>query len=237
MRMFSVDAVLFDYGRTLVTFDYPTHDLLEVLRGFGPRIAKALGRPAPTAEAILKDVLLPLEDQIGSASLDEVDYLHVYRAAWRTAGLDLPEGLLLEVLDAEQLCWDRAVQVDPVALQVLSWLGAHGFKRALCSNAPFPPGMMQRQVDGNGIGELVEAVVFSSSVGRRKPAPEIYEAALSALRVEPERVLFVGDRMREDHDGPIAIGMRAVICTAHATELPPVGTPAIASLSDVVGCL
>lgn len=235
--MFSVDAVLFDYGRTLVTFDYPTNDLLEVMRGFRPRIAKALGKPAPAAEAILKDVLLPLEDQIGSTSLDEVDYLHVYRSAWRHAGLDLPEGLLLEVFDAEQRCWDRAVRVDPDALPLLSWLGANGLKRALCSNAPFPPEMMQRQVDGNGIGELVETVVFSSSVGRRKPAPEIYQAVLSALRVTPERALFVGDRMREDHDGPIAIGMRALICTAHATELPPVGTPTIASLSDLVGWL
>ncbi|HEV2036481.1 MAG TPA: HAD family hydrolase [Candidatus Dormibacteraeota bacterium] len=232
-----VDAVLFDYGRTLVTFDYPTNDLLRVLRRFRPRFTEALGKPAPTAKAILKGVLLPLEDQIGSPSLDEVDYLHVYRTAWQRAGIELPEELLLEVLDAEQLCWDRAVQVDPDALQVLSWLGAHGIKRALCSNAPFPPEMMQRQVEGNGIGELVEAVVFSSRVGRRKPAPEIYRAALGALGVLPERALFVGDRVREDYDGPAAIGMRAVICTAHATELPPVGTPTIASLSDLPGWL
>lgn len=233
----SFDAVLFDYGRTLVTFAYPTDELLQVLRGFRPRIAEALGTDAPAAEAILKNVLLPLEDQIGSTSLDEVDYVHVYRAAWQHAGLDLPEELLLQVLDAEQLCWDRSVQVDPDSLQVLSWLGAHGLKRALCSNAPFPPGMMQRQVDGNGIGELVEAVVFSSSVGRRKPAPEIYQAALTALGVVPEKALFVGDRVREDYEGPRAVGMSAVICTAHATELPPVGTETIASLSDLPGWL
>ena len=233
----SVDAVLFDYGRTLVTFDYPADDLLEVLRDFRPLIAEALGKPAPSAEAILKDVLLPLEDQIGSTSLEEVDYVDVYRAAWQGAGLELPEDLLLDILDAEQLCWDRAVQVDSDALQVLSWLGAHGRRRALCSNAPFPPEMMQRQVDGNGIGELVEAVVFSSSVGRRKPAPEIYLVALSALGVPPERALFVGDRVREDYEGPIAIGMSAVICTAHATEPPPVGIPTIGSLSDLPGLL
>jgi putative hydrolase of the HAD superfamily len=237
MRMPGVDAVLFDYGRTLVTFAYPTDDLLELLRGFRSRIAKALAKPAPTAEAILKDVLLPLEEQIASTSLDEVDYLHVYRAAWQRAGLKLPEELLLEIFDAEQLCWDRAVRVDPDALQVLSWLGAHGFKRALCSNAPFPPEMMQRQVDGNGIGELVDAVVFSSHVGRRKPAPEIYLSALNALRVTPDRALFVGDREREDYEGPRAVGMSALICTAHATELPPAGIPTIASLSDLPGWL
>jgi putative hydrolase of the HAD superfamily len=233
----SVDAVLFDYGRTLVTFDYPTEDLLGVLRDFRPRIAAALGRRVPTAEAMLKEVLLPLEDQIASTSLDEVDYRRVYRAAWRRFGLDLPEELLLEVLDAEQLCWDRAVQVDPDALPVLSWLAAHGLKRALCSNAPFPPEMLQRQVDANGVGELVDAVIFSSRVGRRKPAPEIYGAALNALGVQPERALFVGDRVREDYEGPIAVGMSALICTAHAAEPPPVGIPTIASLSDLPGWL
>ncbi len=233
----SFDAVLFDYGRTLVTFTYPTDDLLEMLRGFRPRIAEALGKPAPTAEAILNDVLLPLEEQIASISLDEVDYRKIYWAAWQHAGLDVPYALLLEVLDAEQLCWDRALRVDPDALQILSWLGAHGLKRALCSNAPFPPEMMQRQVDGNGIGELVEAVVFSSAVGRRKPAPEIYMTTLSALGVTPASAIFVGDRVREDYDGPVAIGMSAVICTAHATELPPLGIPTIASLTDLPGLL
>ena len=26
-----------------------------------------------------------------------------------------------DILDAEQMCWDRAVKLDPDALQVLSW--------------------------------------------------------------------------------------------------------------------
>jgi putative hydrolase of the HAD superfamily len=97
--------------------------------------------------------------------------------------------------------------------------------------------MMRRQVDSNGVGELVEAVLFSSQLGRRKPAPEIYRASLDALGVGPERALFVGDRVREDYDGPHAVGMRAVICTAHAAEPPPDGIPTIASLSDLPGLL
>jgi HAD superfamily hydrolase (TIGR01509 family) len=229
--------VLFDYGRTLVTFMYPTDDLLEVLRSFRPRIAQALGRRAPAAKEILKKVLLPLEDQVASTSEDEVDYVSVYRSAWQRAGLDLPDELLYEILDAEQLCWDRAAQVDPDSLQVLAWLGARGIKRAICSNAPFPPAMMQRQVDANGVGELVDAVVFSSQVGRRKPAPEIYQAALSALGVAAEKALFVGDRVREDYDGPRSVGMHAIVCTKHTTEPVADGIATIASLSDLPGLL
>ena len=232
-----VDAVLFDYGRTLVTFDYPTEELLVVLQRFRPRIEAALGKQAPTAEAMLRDVLLPLEEHIESPGEDEVEYFDVYRAAWRRAGLDLPDELAYEILDAEQQCWDRAVRVDPEALEVLSWLGAHGVKRVVCSNAPFPPEMMRRQVDTNGVGAVMDAVLFSSQHGRRKPAPEIYRAALDAVGAHAERALFVGDRVREDYEGPRALGMRAVICTAHAEEQPPDGIPTIASLRELPGLL
>jgi len=229
----STRGVLFDYGRTLVTFDYPTEELLEVMSGFRPRIESALGVRAPEAEEILEGVLLPLERIIESMSEDEVEYMDVYRESWSRAGLALPDGLLHDILDAEQLCWDRAVRVDPDALQVLSWLGAHGIKRGVCSNAPFPPGMMRRQVDSNGVGEMVDAVVFSSEVGRRKPAPEVYRAALNAIGVDAGHALFVGDRVREDYEGPRAAGMRAVILTAHAEDRPPDGIPTIASLTEV----
>jgi HAD superfamily hydrolase (TIGR01509 family) len=233
MRMPDIDGVLFDYGRTLVTFAYPTEELLEVLHEFRPRIEMALGVEAPAAEAILRDVLLPLEEYINSMSEDEVDYMDVYRDAWERAGLKLPDDLLHEILDAEQMCWDRAVELDPDALQVLSWLGARGVKRGICSNAPFPPPMMRRQIETNGIAGLVDAVVFSSEVGRRKPAPELYQTALEAIGVRAERTLFVGDRVREDYEGPRALGMRAVLLTAHAEEPPPDGVPTIASLSEL----
>lgn len=230
-------GVLFDYGRTLVTFDYPTDALLEVIEEFRPRIEAALGLAAPEAQSILEDVLLPLEEHISSTSEDEVDYMDVYRETWSRAGLRLPDGLLHDILDAEQRCWDRSVTVDPDALPILSWLGTHGIKRGVCSNAPFPPDMMRRQVKTNGIAESVDAVVFSSELGRRKPAPEVYRAALYEIGVDARDALFVGDRVREDYEGPLAIGMRAVILTAHAEERPPEGVPTIASLTEVTGLL
>lgn len=235
--MAGVDGVLFDYGRTLVTFRYPTDDLLHVLREFRPRIESALGVPAPEAEKILEDVLLPLEEFIGSMSEDEVDYMDVYRDAWARAGLRLPDDLLHEILDAEQQCWDRAVEVDEDAVRVLTWLGERGTRRGVCSNAPFPPQMMRRQVRTNGIAELVDAIVFSSETGRRKPSPDLYLAALDAIGTEPRQTLFVGDRVREDYEGPVAVGMRAVICTRHAEDEPRDGVPTIRSLAELPSML
>ncbi len=208
-----------------------------MLREFRPRIEAALGVPSPEAETILRDVLLPMEQYVDSKSEDEVDYAGVYRDSWARAGLRLPDGLLHEILDAEQQCWDRAVQVDPDALRLLLWLRVRGIKRGVCSNAPFPPEMMRRQVRSNGIAELVDAIVFSSEVGRRKPAPEVYQAALDAIATQPAQTLFVGDRVREDYEGPRAVGMRAVIVTRHADEHPPNGVPTIGSLAELASVL
>ena len=237
MRMAETHGVLFDYGRTLVTFRYPTDDLLRVLDDFRPRIETALGIRAPEAQKILEDVLLPLEEYIGSMSEDEVDYMDVYRETWQRAGLTLPDDLLHEILDAEQQCWDRAVEVDGDAVQILTWLRERGIRSGVCSNAPFPPEMMRRQVASNGIMELVDAIVFSSEVGRRKPAPEVYQAAIDAIGTTPQQTVFVGDRVREDYEGPRAVGMRAVVVTAHAEDEPRDGVPTIASLAELMSLL
>lgn len=233
----SVDAVLFDYGRTLVTFSYPRGRLLEVIERFRPEIEAATGVAAPDAEKIMEDVLLPLEAVIENPDEEEVRYLDIYRDAWMRAGMNLPPDLLYDILDAEQQVWDEVAQVDPEAPRVLEWLRRRGIKRALCSNAPFPPEMMERQVERNGIAALVDAVVFSSRVERRKPAPEVYRTTLEELGVAADHALFVGDRAREDYDGPVAVGMRAVICTAHAAEPPRDGIPTIASLAELPGVL
>ena len=89
--MLDIDGVLFDYGLTLVTFTFPKSALLEVIRNFRPTIEETLHVPAPPAEVILEDVLLPLERYVSSESEDEVDWLTVARASWDGAGLPLPE--------------------------------------------------------------------------------------------------------------------------------------------------
>ena len=228
-----IRAVLFDYGRTLVTFEYPVDELRQVVERFRPAIAVATGRAAPDAEEILQRVIMPLEDVIENPDEDEVGYIDIYKDAWRRAGLQLPDALIYEVLDAEQQVWDRAAVPVPEGLEILEWLGGRGIRRAICSNAPFPPEMMERQVRTNGIRAVVDAVVFSSQVGRRKPAREVYQAALDAVCASADESLFVGDRVREDYAGPRAIGMTAVICTAHAAEAPPNGVATIASLLDL----
>jgi HAD superfamily hydrolase (TIGR01509 family) len=224
-----VRAVLFDYGLTLVTFSYPRTCLLRVLAEARPW----LGRDAPDPETLLREVLEPIEAALPGYGEDEVDYLDFYERAWRRAGLDLPRETLYRVLDLEQSCWDRAVRLAPDALGSLERLRRRGLRTAVASNAPFPPEMMHRQLRANGIAERVDAVIFSSEVGRRKPAPELYGAALERLGVAAAEALYVGDRPLEDYEGPRRLGMQAVLCTALAREPVGDGLPTIARLADL----
>lgn len=237
MRMPAFDAVVFDYGNTLITFEYPTDELLEVMDLYRVRIGQAAGRPAPPSQELMDSILLPLERLLGTIGEQEVVYFDIYRQAWHRAGLELPDDLLLEMLDAEQLVWDRKMTVIDGAIDVLSGLKSRGLKLGLCSNASFPAEMMRRQVETNGLAGVIDAIVFSSAVGKRKPAPEIYAAVLTDLGVEAGRSLFVGDRVREDYEGPIAFGMSAVICTAHSVTPVPGEVRTISSLREIEGLL
>jgi HAD superfamily hydrolase (TIGR01509 family) len=226
-------AVLFDYGLTLVSFSYPRAELLAVLE----EVRRWLGPSAPGAESLMRDVLEPLEDDLDTIGDDEVDYLAFYERAWRRAGLEVPRETLYRILDREQRCWDRAVRLAPDALPTLERLRARGLRTAVASNAPFPPEMLHRQLRVNGVAERVDAVVFSSEVGRRKPAPELYLAALDRLGVAAADALYVGDRVAEDYEGPRRLGMRAVLCTALARRPVPDGVPTIARLGELDGLL
>jgi HAD superfamily hydrolase (TIGR01509 family) len=222
-------AVLFDYGLTLVTFTFPRAELLGVM----DEVRRWLGPGAPDAETLMREVLEPLEDEFDTIGEDEVDYLALYDRAWRRAGFDVPPDTLYRILDLEQRCWDRAVRVAPDALETLDRLRARGLRTAVASNAPFPPEMIRRQIELNGVAERVDAAVFSSQVGRRKPAPELYQAALDRLGIPAAEALYVGDRVLEDYDGPRRLGMRAVLCTALARRPVDAGVPTIARLADL----
>jgi HAD superfamily hydrolase (TIGR01662 family) len=228
-----IQAVLFDYGLTLVTFSFPRRELLEALE----EVRTWLGAGAPDAATLLRDVLEPLDAGLPTFNEEEIDYLEYFARGWQRAGFDLPRHTLYRILDLEQRCWDEAAQLVPDAIPTLKALRTSGFRVGIASNAPFPPEMLHRQLRQIGLAEHLDAAVFSSEVGRRKPAPELYHVALQRLGAIPEETLYVGDRWLEDYEGPRRLGMKAVLCTALAREPVPAGVPIIARLSELLECL
>ena len=81
-------------------------------------------------------------------------------------------------------------------------------------------------------------MTFSSEVGWRKPAPQIFAAALDALGVEASRCAMVGDRRREDIAGARAAGMATIRTREHRDDPGPGDADAVIDVfSDLVKLL
>jgi len=94
------------------------------------------------------------------------------------------------------------------AVEVLSYLKAHGFKTGLISNCSTETTL----VWGNSpLAPLIDVAVFSCLVGAMKPAPCIYQLAVEKLAVEPEECLYVADGMEQELLSASRLGMRAIL--------------------------
>ena len=69
-----------------------------------------------------------------------------------------------------------------------------------------------------------------------KPHPSIFSTALARIGTRPEEAVMVGDSIRQDIEGALRAGMRAVLL--HRGDAPPpraseLGVPVIRSLSEL----
>jgi putative hydrolase of the HAD superfamily len=200
-----IDAVLFDWGDTLFRFEYD-EALLEA--GWEAGLA-AIGRgglPEHKAAAErFRERYVPLLWQPGS--LEEVEYPELVRDCLRSLGVEVDDDELERFLEAEHAAWNPARLLGDSTHALLDTLRDRGLKTGLVSNAFDPPALLHRDLEQMGLGSRLDAAVFSSETGKRKPHPLIFETALGRLGVEASRALFVGDRRYEDVRGAKELGM------------------------------
>ena len=90
---------------------------------------------------------------------------------------------------------------------VLAELRGRGLTLAICSNWDWD---IDRAVAQAGLDGAVDVVVTSARAGARKPHWRIFAHTLERCLVSPWDVLFVGDTVSADVEGPLAYGMRAL---------------------------
>ena len=105
----------------------------------------------------------------------------------------------------------------------------------LVSNISLRPDLMRADLERMGLAKYLDAMVFSSEVGLRKPDPRIFQEALDRLGIEPQETVFVGDRLYDDVSGAQAVGMRAVLTRQFRQEDDPDYAPdaVISHLSEL----
>jgi len=223
-----LEAVLFDYGHTLIHFDERPHSLLvSAYERINHLLARTLSQEVPAAEILIERVSMAVDDAIqrdyALGREEEVEIAAVYDRALRALGLELEPQLIEQVMELEQDGWLNTVHVGPDVVETLEWLRSTGLRLGIVSNVAYRPALMRRQINVLQLGGYFEALTFSSAVGVRKPNPRIYQDALRQLGVHPAATLFVGDRVKEDVRGPQSLGMRGVLLREWRREEDPGG--------------
>jgi HAD superfamily hydrolase (TIGR01509 family) len=201
-----LEAVLFDWGDTLMRWA-PEPELLADGHAAG---FAALGlEPVEGVTERFGEVYLPAFFEPGA--IEEIEYPAQVRRLLGEFGVTVSDDELLRFLEAEHAAWAPARQLASTTHALLEALRDRGLKLGLVSNAFDPPELLHRDLAQLGIAPRLDAAVFSSEVGRRKPDPLIFEVALQRLGASPERSLFVGDTLATDVAGADALGMHTCL--------------------------
>lgn len=216
-------AIVFDYGRTLVT--EPDHDHVRGIRDLLDTV-RAENGACPTAEEYL------------DAREELAACLHKVHAA----GIDLPETKLMRLLFAkfgirtdlpdvqlETVLWNGISMGRPTdgMAQVLRELTNRGITVAVVSNAEYSGQAMQLRLERLFPEVCFDAVITSSDYLFRKPNPLLFWGIAAKLDLAPNQIWFCGDDAYADIEGAVSVGMRGVLYRkfAKADQLGPVLLP------------
>ncbi|HZP71937.1 MAG TPA: HAD family hydrolase [Gaiellaceae bacterium] len=184
-----IEAVLFDWGNTLVRFEWDDDLLLAGHRA-------ALGRDDSEFTARYRELLFG----------DRHDH-RPYAELLAELGVERPD----EFIDAEHEAWRPAHAVLASAQALLESLRSRGLKTGVVANSwPDPARVLRADAERLGLAPLLDVMVFSDEVGLRKPTAEIFLQACRELAIEPSDTMFVGDRLDADVQGAANLGMTTV---------------------------
>ncbi|HUZ15343.1 MAG TPA: HAD family hydrolase [Gaiellaceae bacterium] len=184
-----LEAVLFDWGNTLVHFEWDDARVVSAHRA-------ALGRDDPEFTARWRELLLG--DTHGHRP---------YAELLGELGVGDPEGFI----EREHGAWRDALSVLAAAPALLESLRDGGLKTGVVGNSwPDPARLLHEDAERLGLAPLLDTMVFSDEAGARKPSPEPFLMACGRLDVDPTATLFVGDDLVNDVQGAKSVGMGTV---------------------------
>ncbi|MFC6707715.1 HAD family hydrolase [Flexivirga alba] len=192
-----VQAVIFDWGGTLT----PWHDI--DFEAEAMSYAAAYGDPA-LAQRLLDATTVAwarAHEEHTSARIEEILV---------EAGADLHGEAHRSALAAYRAFWEPHTATDPQVRQVWEGLRDNGIRVGVLSNTIWERDYHRDLFERDGVLDLIDGDVYSSEIPWVKPHHEAFLTAADAVRVDPTKCVYVGDRLFEDIHGPQQIGMRAI---------------------------
>jgi putative hydrolase of the HAD superfamily len=215
-------GIFFDFYNTLVTIidDERNERNFEVARGY---LMDKFGCPeekVPSA-AQLKEMYFHVIDMTYTENSKvkqhpDIDLEHIWKTIFinedivspseleSNAGKSKIKGFLLEFRQSAI----KEFFPEPLAVETLRKLGAHGVKIGIISDAQ--PTYFERELQKAGFHEIASKYFLSVTYGVRKPSAELFDNALKSMNQMPEDVVFVGDDMFRDIYGAKNKGISTV---------------------------
>jgi putative hydrolase of the HAD superfamily len=232
-----IAAVCFDLDGTLLRDDH-LHTVLSrvavelVARFPGADITELIEANARLGQAVWsEDEVRWYRGEISTQSMSA----RIWRASLLAVGVSdsaAPEDAARRQSQLEHEAWCLYDE----AADVLGEVRRRGIRTAIITNGPSE--LQRAKLDTVGLSDAFDAVIVSGELGVEKPRPEIFTAALDALRVEPGHALHIGDNPRADVAGATSAGLTAVWVDRSggaAGERSPVAADAV--VADLRGLL
>jgi putative hydrolase of the HAD superfamily len=220
-----ITAVLFDFGHTLVGFQRTQEALHAAYQQIRDRIEAVAFMEVPElldlVERVAGGVDRLVEQSYRDGRLEEVNQAALLREALAGIGFDLPDDVIEHIVVLDHSAYSNSITVEPEVLSTLQTLKAEGYRVGLVSNLTLRADLMRKDLQRWGLLDHLDATVFSSEVGVRKPDPRIFQEALGRIGAEPAETVFVGDRLYDDVSGAQAVGMRGVLTRQFRQEEDP----------------
>lgn len=136
----------------------------------------------------------------------------------------------------------RSLKPRDDALETLTQLIQEGYRIGLISDCSSEVPLLWPDTP---FAPLVDAAVFSCTVGLMKPAARIYRLACEQLGVKPQECLYVGDGSSHELTGASRVGMHAVLIRvpyedtydAYRIDAEEWNGPTISAVREVLGLL
>jgi putative hydrolase of the HAD superfamily len=210
----NIEAVIFDWAGTLT----PWHSV-EARGAWLAAVSDA--ELAARLHAAEEAAWIRSRDERRSATLSDV---------FAAAGVEHTD----EMLAAFHEWWEPHTLLDPDAPPLFAGLRERGIRIGILSNTIWSRAEHERIFARDEVLTLIDGAVYTCDIEWTKPHPEAFRAALDAVGVaQPERAVFVGDRLFDDIHGAKSAGLRAILIP-HSTIPPEQHGPVLGEPDAVV---
>jgi HAD superfamily hydrolase (TIGR01509 family) len=216
----SLTAVFFDVGNTLL---FPDRK-----RILAPLQARGVTPSLPEWHAIERRTKQEFDAMVEGGNPDHGFWYLFYTHLLDEFGM-ADDGLRNTLVESTRIS-DNWGDIRPGTRAVLERIGGR-FRIGVISNAD---GKIAALLERDGIADCFRNITDSGLVGKEKPHPAIFAAALGAMRARPEESLYVGDVYSVDYQGAIGAGMQAVLFDVSGAYRER-GVPRVESLEELEG--